>query len=77
MKATKIKENVLVSVKSGQNKFNVKVIASITGQLISMEVAVDHAVNFQTRCWYKDILFRFNWHSVIEISSKSIEELKF
>ena len=74
-RATKIIEDVLVSVKSGQNKFNGKVIVSITGQLISMEVAVGHAVNFQTRCWYKYILSRFNRHSVIEISS--ILEKKF
>ena len=76
-RATTIIEDVLESVKSGRNKFNVKVIASIAGQLISMEAAVGHAVNFHTRCLYQDILSRFNWHSVIELSSKSIEELKF
>ena len=43
-RTTKIIEDVLESVTSGQSKFNVKVIASITGQLISMKAAVGHAI---------------------------------
>ena len=76
-KATKIIEDVLESVKSGQNSIHVKVIASIAGQFISMEAAVGQAVNVHTRGLYQDILSRFNWHSVKELCSKSIEELKF
>ena len=53
-----------------------KVIASLSGQLISMELAVGHAVNFHTRCLYQAILLGFNRHSCILISSSSIVELK-
>ena len=42
-----------------------------------MEAAVDQAVNVHTRGLYQDILSKFNWHSVKELCSKSIEELKF
>ena len=69
--------HVLDQVQNGQNRFHVRAIASITGQLISMEAAVGHAVNFYTRCLYQDILSRFSWNSCIELNVQSVEELKF
>jgi hypothetical protein len=76
-KTMKCINNVLDQVQKGQNRFHVRAIASITGQLISMEAAVGHALNFYTRCLYQDILSRFSWNSYIELNLQSVEELNF
>lgn len=66
-----------MKIQSGCSHFRVKFIASIAGQIISMENAIGNAVSFKTRYLYQDILSRFIWNSYIKLSLQTLEELEF
>lgn len=69
--------SVYLKIQSGRSHFRVKFIASIAGQIISMEAAIGNAVSFNTRYLYQDILSRFSWNSYIKLSLQTLGELEF
>ena len=70
-------QDIQDKIVSGRTRFRVKFVASIVGQIISMEAAIGNAVRFNTRFLYQDILARTSWNSSIELSSQSLRELEF
>lgn len=66
-----------LKIQSGRSHFRVKFIASLAGQIISMEAAIGNAVSFNTRYLYQDILSRFSWNSYIKLSLQTLGELEF
>ena len=56
---------------------NVKVLASIVGQIISMQGVLGKIVRLKSRDLYKCILTRASWKAPVIVSQETIEELRF
>ena len=59
------------------NRYSVRKIACIIGQLISMQSAVGHIVRLRTRALYDCVQTRASWEAPVKVSSKALEKLIF
>lgn len=55
----------------------VKVVASVAGQVISMQHALGNIVRLRTRCLFECIATRASWRAPVKVSPKAWAELKF
>ena len=61
----------------GINIIPVKELASVAGQIISMEAGIGQITRFRTRSMYDCILSRNSWKSKVKLTQEVVNELKF
>lgn len=68
-----------VHLKVMKNKmfFQVKELAKIVGQIISMKAVIGNTVRLKTRCLYDCIMSRASWHSKVKMSVNDFNEIEF
>lgn len=69
--------NVFESYEAGLIWFDVRNIASVVGQIISMQTVFGSVVRLRTRYLYYCIMNRSSWNSSIVLSEKAMNELKY
>lgn len=71
-------ESFLYQMKvSGSSVMRVRLVASIVGQIISLQTVIGKLVSMRTRALYWCILSRASWNAPVFITSEAIEELQF
>lgn len=71
-------ESFLYQMKvSGSSVMKVRFIASLVGQIISLQTVVGKLVSMRTRALYWCILSRASWNAPVVVTSEAIEELEF
>lgn len=68
-----------VHLKVMKNKmfFQVKELAKIMGQIISMKAVIGNTVRLKTRYLYDCIMSRASWHSKVKMSVNAFNEIEF
>ncbi|VDI58959.1 Hypothetical predicted protein [Mytilus galloprovincialis] len=61
----------------GVEFFGSRFLASIVGQLISMQIVIGDLVRLNTRCLYDCIMGRASWDGPVKICKKAINEIHF
>lgn len=69
--------NVFESYEAGLFWFDVRNIASVAGQIISMQTVFGSVVRLRTRYLYYCIINRSSWKSSIVLSEKAMNILKY
>ncbi|XP_062570673.1 uncharacterized protein LOC134232701 [Saccostrea cucullata] len=69
--------NILEGYDAGFVWFDVKSIASVVGQIISMQTVLGYDVRLRTRYLYFCILARSSWYSRVRLSAEAVSELRF
>lgn len=69
--------NVLENYNCGAVWFEAGNIASVVGQIISMQTVLGDEVRLRTRCLYACILNRSSCNSNIMLSPEAVSELRF
>ena len=71
-------ESFLYQMKvSGTGLMKVRFLASIVGQIISLQTVVDKLVSLRTRAMYACILSRAGWNAPVFVTQEAIEELVY
>ena len=71
-------DSVLYQVRSDQyNVISVRVVASVTGQIISLQSVIGNKVRLRTRELFKCISARASWNAPVRVSETALSELEF
>lgn len=64
-------------IANGKLVFSARFLASVVGQLISMQIVIGNTVRFYTRYLYECVMARASWNAPVKISSQAYTELLF
>ena len=71
-------ESIMFQIKTDKlNVVSVRFLASIVGQIISLQNVFGKLVSRMTRYLYKCIISRASWNAPVQVNNEAIQELKF
>ena len=70
-------DDLISTIMSGNNLINVRKIACLIGQIISMQSAIGNLVRLRSRSLYECVQCRASWDAPVLVSSKALDELIF
>ena len=70
-------DDLISTIMSGNNLINVRKIACLIGQIISMQSAIGNLVRLRSRSLYECVQRRASWDAPVLVSSKALDELIF
>ena len=73
----KFLDDLISTIMSGNNLINVRKIACLVGQIISMQPAIGKLVRLRSRSLYECVQCRASWDAPVLVSSKALDELIF
>ena len=73
----KFPDDLISTIISGNNLINVRKIACLVGQIISMQSAIGKLVRLRSRSLHKLVQCRASWDAPVLVSSKALNELIF
>jgi hypothetical protein len=76
-KTLKLLQNLVEQISEGKLIFPVRTVASLIGQLISMQSAIGPVVRLRSRSLYECVASRASWEAPIMINSRALDELLF
>lgn len=73
----KFLDDLVSTIMSGNNLINVRKMACLVGQIISMQPAIGKLVRLRSRSLYECVQCRASWDAPVLVSSKALDELIF